>query len=51
MSNDRQLMLWAQKKLNAEEIAARMNSKPDIILKTARRLGVKLSDGRLKAKK
>jgi hypothetical protein len=56
MKKDRELLHLALAKLSVDQIADRMKSGPDGILKVAKRLGIHLPpiapkrDGRLKAK-
>jgi hypothetical protein len=55
MKRDRELITLAGTKLSADQIAARLDRSPRWVIKTAKRLGIKIRlkpakrDGRLKA--
>jgi hypothetical protein len=57
MKKDRELIRLAGTKLSVDQIAARLGTSPESVIKTARRLGINVGrpsvkrDGRLKAKK
>jgi hypothetical protein len=57
MKKDRELKVLVRGDATVDQIAARMNTIPETIIKTAKRLGISLPppgkkpDGRLKAKK